>query len=293
MTEDERERSYRERLGRVLVHIETHLDEPLSLERLSAVAAFSKFHFHRQFSALYGLGVGRYVQLLRLRRASYRLAFRRHGILEVALASGYESHEAFSRAFKRAFGQTPSEFRAEPGWERWHTTLNELTSVRSRHMPTNIQPSDVEIVDFPETRVASLRHRGPAARLGDSLRRFIAWRRENGLPPQRAATFNIVHEGPDVPPGEGGYELCVAITRPVAPNDAGIVESSIPAGRCARLRHTGSDDTLPQSVDYLYATWLPASGEELRDFPLFFQRVRFFPEVPESEAVTDVFLPLR
>lgn len=160
-------------------------------------------------------------------------------------------------------------------------------------MTTTLQTNDVEIIEFPETRVAALPHRGPAARLGDSLRRFIAWRRENGLPPDRAATFNIVYDGPDVPAGEQGYDLCVAISRPVAPNDAGIVEKLIPAGRCARLRHTGSDDTLPATVDFLYATWLPQSAEALRDFPLFFQRVRFFPEVPEHEAITDVFLPLR
>jgi AraC family transcriptional regulator len=46
-------------------------------------------------------------------------------------------------------------------------------------------------------------------------------------------------------------------------------------------------------VIYLYAEWLPNSGEELRDYPLYFQRIRFFPDVPEHEAVTDIFLPLR
>jgi AraC family transcriptional regulator len=45
-------------------------------------------------------------------------------------------------------------------------------------------------------------------------------------------------------------------------------------------------------VRFLYATWLPASGQEPREFPLYLQRIRFFPDVPEHEAVTDVFLPL-
>ena len=68
---------------------------------------------------------------------------------------------------------------------------------------------------------------------------------------------------------------------------------TIPAGRCALLRHVGSDDQLGRSIRYLYANWLPASGEELRDFPLFMRRVTFFPDVPDSEAVTDIYLPLR
>jgi AraC family transcriptional regulator len=68
---------------------------------------------------------------------------------------------------------------------------------------------------------------------------------------------------------------------------------SIPAGRCAVLRHEGSDDHLGRSIRHLSAEWLPGSGEELRDFPLFMQRVAFFPDVPDSESVTAIYLPLR
>ena len=87
-------------------------------------------------------------------------------------------------------------------------------------------------------------------------------------------------------------DICCSAER-VAPNDAGVIEGLIPAGRCAMVRLTGSSDDLRPAASFLYADWLPRSGEELRDFPIFAQRVRFFPDVPEREAVTDVFLPLR
>ena len=58
------------------------------------------------------------------------------------------------------------------------------------------------------------------------------------------------------------------------------------------LRHVGSDDHLHAAIAYLYAQWLPRSGEEPRDFPLFVRRVRFYPDVSEHEAVVDIFLPL-
>jgi AraC family transcriptional regulator len=62
-----------------------------SVERLSEVAAFSKYHFHRQFTALFGVGIYRYVQLLRLKRAANRLALRHNSqIADISLASGYE-----------------------------------------------------------------------------------------------------------------------------------------------------------------------------------------------------------
>jgi len=71
------------------------------------------------------------------------------------------------------------------------------------------------------------------------------------------------------------------------------VAGAIPAGRCALLRLFGPDDGLDAAARFLYGTWLPQSGEEPREFPLFLRRVKFFPEVPESEAITDLFLPLR
>ena len=67
--------NYQARMRRVLDHIDRHLDADLDLDSLSAVAAFSKFHFHRQFTATFGLSVHRYVQLARMKRASHQLAY--------------------------------------------------------------------------------------------------------------------------------------------------------------------------------------------------------------------------
>src|SRR6187549_3401023 len=67
---------YHERFARVLEFIETRSEEPLSIDALSGVAAFSRHHFHRQFSNFLGMSAYRYVQFVRMRRASWRLAFR-------------------------------------------------------------------------------------------------------------------------------------------------------------------------------------------------------------------------
>ena len=281
---------YRARLRRVLDYIDAHLHDDLRVERLSCIAAFSKYHFQRQFSASYGVGVYRYIQMCRLKRAGYELAFRDGAVLQIALANGYEGPEAFARAFKKNFGQTPSDFREGPDWDAWHTAHRPLRELRSRTMTAESQPNGVRIVDFPTTRVAALEHRGHPNAMGDSVRTFIAWRRRNALSPDVSATFNVVyrHETDDC-----HYELCAATERDVPANDVGVIAKVIPGGRCALLRHVGSEDTLPASIDYLYAQWLPESGEELRDFPLYFQRVRMFPDAPEHEAVTDIFLPLK
>jgi AraC family transcriptional regulator len=280
------------RFRRVLDFVDAHLDEELTVDRLAAVAAYSKYHFHRQFSALYGVGVGELVQLLRLDRAAHDLAFRERSIIEVALDAGYESPEAFARALKRVTGQTPTELRKQPDWAAWDAALAPIRNVRRQHMKSEPQP--VRVTTFEETRVGVLEHRGDHGRIGDTIRRFIEWRRQNGLTPSTSATFNLLYGDPDTtPPDEFRLDLCAAVKGDVAENPYGVVGRTIPGGRCAVVRHIGSTDTLGETLKSLYSEWLPGSGEEPRDFPLFVQRIRFFPDVPEHEAITDVFLPLK
>lgn len=282
---------YRARFRKVLEFVDAHLDEDLCAQRLGTVAAFSPFHFQRQFSATFGVGVHRYVQLRRLKRATYALAFRAdRSVLDVALDSGYEAPEAFARAFKKNLGQSPSAFRDAPEWVAWHRLYEPLRDLRRHYMADEHGAERIRVVDFPTTRVAALTHRGAPQRMGDTVRAFIAWRRANGLAPNASATFNVVYQHED---DACHYDLCAATDREIAPNALGVVAKTIPGGRCALLRHVGSEDTLADAVNALYAQWLPRSGEEPRDFPLFFQRVSMFPDVPEHEAITDVYLPLK
>ena len=161
-------------------------------------------------------------------------------------------------------------------------------------MKAQHQNAQVRIVDFPHTPVAALAHHGDPARIGDTVRQFIGWRKEHKLPPRVSATFNIIHNNPaEVGPDAYHMDLCAATDITIAPNAYGVVQQAIPAGRCAVLRHVGSDDTIGDTVMHLYANWLPHSGEETRDYPLFFQRVSLFPDVPEDEMIVDIFLPLK
>jgi AraC family transcriptional regulator len=147
---------YYARMLRVVAYIDAHLDEDLALDVLAGVAAFSKFHFHRQFSALFGLGVGEAVQLVRLKRAAYDLAFRERSVLQAALDAGYESPESLARIFKKRFGQTPSDWRAAPDWIAGHAALTPLHELRRDIVNNAASTPEIRIVDFPETRVAVL-----------------------------------------------------------------------------------------------------------------------------------------
>ena len=114
MKEDTRQ-DYAERIIRVLVHIQQNLDDALPLEDLAAIAHFSPFHFHRVFTGMVGESVKQYVRRLRLERAAMRLKHGERPVTSIAFEAGYETHEAFTRAFRSAFGRSPSEFRAAGG----------------------------------------------------------------------------------------------------------------------------------------------------------------------------------
>ncbi|MBK8188123.1 MAG: GyrI-like domain-containing protein [Cellvibrio sp.] len=81
--------------------------------------------------------------------------------------------------------------------------------------------------------------------------------------------------------------------QPVETNLQGVISGKIPAGLCARICHQGSDAGLAAAVNYLYRDWLQESDYELRDFPLFFERVSFYPDVPETDRITHIYLPLK
>jgi AraC family transcriptional regulator len=102
---------YYARINDVRQYIREHIDEPLSREVLAAVAGFSVPHFHRIFTACVGENIAGYVRRVRMERAGRKLRMGAVDITEVALAAGYDTHAAFSKAFKQQFGLSPSEFR--------------------------------------------------------------------------------------------------------------------------------------------------------------------------------------
>ncbi|MHB8254454.1 MAG: AraC family transcriptional regulator [Acidiferrobacter sp.] len=284
-----RSKAYAKRFNKIFEFIEEHLDDNLSVDRLSRVAHVSMFHFHRQFAAYTGLGVSRYVQLLRLRCASTELAFRpKERVLDIALNAGFDSPEAFARAFKRVFGETPSAFRRKPQWHAWIICFVHPFLFRSPIM-------NVSIVSFPETRIAALEHRGAPGHVNATIQTFKAWRQQSGLSPvENSRTFGIPYANPDTtPPEQFRFDICGEVTSPVPNNEQGVVNKIIPGGRCAVVRHSGSPDRLGETIYPLYRDWLPSSGEEPRDFPIFFHYLSAYPETPDHTWQTDVYLPLK
>lgn len=280
---------YANRMIKVCDYIQSHLDDDLSLDKLSQVAYFSRYHFHRQFADFVGINVAKYIQISRLKRAAYQLVFEpKLRVIDIALQAGFESAESFSRAFKNYCQQSPSQFKQMPKWDIWNELIK-LTRIERQMM------MNVEVVEFVETKVAVLEHRGSPNLLNESIKTFIDWRKQSGLSPVKTSdTYGVPYNDPNVVSAdEFEFDLCGSVLADIPENEQGLITKTIPAGRCARVRHLGSRDDIDTPIYYLYGQWLPETDEELRNFPVFFHYINMFPEVDEHELITDIYLPLK
>ncbi len=99
------------RLQRALRHAAENTGRNVTLADLAAETNQSSFHAHRQLHAVLGETPKQFTLRLRLDRAAGALVSSRCSILDIALACGFQSHEAFCRAFRRRFRTSPSAWR--------------------------------------------------------------------------------------------------------------------------------------------------------------------------------------
>ena len=154
---------------------------------------------------------------------------------------------------------------------------------------------NTSIVNFNTTQIAVKEHRGSVQRLNDSVNIFITWRKSTHYSPiSSSRTFGLVYDDPhNTPANDFRFDVCGEVHQKIPKNPQGIINKIIPSGPCAKIRHHGSHDLMDHKVEYLYNTWLPASDQELRDFPCFFHYHNRFPDVSEHELITDIYLPLK
>lgn len=280
---------YKERIQRVIDFIGKHLNEELELEELCRVACFSKYHFHRLFTAYTGIPLMGYIKWLRLKRAAHQLiTLKEETIINIALDAGFETHESFSRAFKKACGQNPSEFRRQAIWENFENPPRQIHIKGEKIMKINIK-------ELPSIRLAVMEHRGDPIRLSDTLDKLITWAKVQpiNLKPKPGEAFGFgYHDPKDVEPKDFRFDLALKVPKDFKLNDQ-VIERTLPAGRYAVTLHKGSRDNIGDTIYSIYRDWLPQSGEELGDLPCIFCYQNFDHEVAETESLTEIWVLLK
>lgn len=255
-------------------HVLLHLGETLRLEDVAAVAGFSPFHFHRIFRALMGEPLQKFVKRVRLERAlSMMSRTPRPPLTDVANACGFSSPSDFTRSFKQRYGVAPSAFDVR----RWRDGRREEVRLAVQTMrfaadsPVryHIDPPvargenpdgfTVRFRDLPPRRVAYIRVLDPFKGTGvfDACNRLVAWAEARGL--ADGQWLGYMWDDPEVVALEDcRYDVGVVIG-PTDPTE-GVSVLDFPAMRVAEVRISGDLALESRALDWLFETWLPASG---------------------------------
>lgn len=291
---DATERSYRRRLLAVLAHVQEHLDDNLSLEGLANIAGFSRFHFHRIFLGMTGETIGAHIRRLRLSRAAYRLEFSESSVTDAALEAGYEAPEAFCRAFKAQFGESPRRFR-ELSRQRRKERMAQFFPFPEdfiTHQEGAIH-MDVVITRKPSLRVAYARAEGPYAKSSEEAwKKMIAWAGPKGLFGPQTSFIGVGHDDPStVAPEKLRYDACITVG-PEVSGEEEIQITELPGGEFATLVHKGPYEQLEKTYMWLYGSWLPASGWEASPRPGYEVYLNTPESTPTEELLTEINIPL-
>lgn len=259
------------------------------LAELGQAAQLSPFHFHRVYRALTGETIGRTVARLRLLRALQLLSDPARAVTDAALAVGYETPQAFARAFRQALDASPSELRAQPA--RLAGELARLSRAPvGEAVPTS--PLQVEVLSLEPFALAATRNTGDFADLAVAYEALIGWAAEHGLIEHIAGIYGVPQQDPrDTPPAECEFDCALAFSAETTAGD-GTVPLTLGGGLWARLRHVGPYAGLEPATDALLAEWLPHNGYALRDEPLFHHYLDDPEQTPEAVLRTDVYLPV-
>jgi AraC family transcriptional regulator len=288
---------YKRRIGQVLAHIQEHLDGPLALDELAALACFSRYHFHRIFKGMVGESVKEYVRRLRLERAASQLKLGSASVVEIALDAGYESHEAFTRSFKACFGAAPSHFRSirRRQFAAVSSGIHYRPGKTIRHFKTLHRGGnmDVKIQQLTPMRVAYLRHVGPYGEVGATWDRLLTILGKDGYLGGGTMLIGLCHDDPEVtPPSKIRYDACVTVGDDFAPS-GGIQVQTVAGGEYAMTTHNGPYNDVGRTYAELLGQWIPRSGRELRDVPCFEVYLNDPQSTAPEDLLTDIYAPLQ
>jgi AraC family transcriptional regulator len=252
--------NYRERINKVLLYINNHLGEKIDLAKMADMAHFSPFHFHRIMKAYLNESIGAYIIRVRLETAATLLLFANDPIGDIAWKMGYESPAAFTKAFQKRFGTSPSDYRQNKGSLEYNKIfMSDLKSIKMELKP--------KIKEIKPKKVIYIHSIGDYNELGPVWERLTKFMQKKKLFSFGTECLGLSYDDPEVTDTEKlRYDACFTVSKEVKP-EGEVGYKEIEGGLFAIFRHKGPYSKLSETYDQIYKNWLSTSGYELRDVP--------------------------
>jgi AraC family transcriptional regulator len=283
------QKTYFERIERVVSFLSNQVDNNPSLATLAAVAAISPFHFHRVYRAVTGETPSGTLRRLRLAKACVLLKDRTNSVTQVAFDVGYDSSQSFATAFRSGTGFSPTELRQNTA--KLDEILNLLSSPEETTDKEN-ESIEVKVVSLEPFKVIASRHLGPHKGLFTAYGELFNWAEKTDLVEKFKGIYGIPIDDPrGMPEKDCRFDCCFDFG-PDAAAGSGFTESHLGGGEFAVARHIGPYDGLEDKYDYLFGPWLNGSGYSLREQAFFNHYLQDPDTVPPEEWETDIYVPV-
>lgn len=278
------------RIERAVAFLGDHIADGPSLEQLAGIAGVSPFHFHRLYRAVTGETPAATVRRLRLARACRLLADTSKSVTDIAFDAGYESSQAFAKAFRELAGTTATAARREPG--RLQAVFEQLTATPGDERQPG-QLFDVRLVSVEPFKVIAFRHTGPQEGLFGAYGQLWSWAERTGRVEGFRGIYGVPVDDPvTIDPRDCRFDCCFDFG-PEATAEKEYSAQQLGGGLYAVVRHTGPYEGLDEKYDYLYGPWLAQSGRALDSRPAFNHYLSDPDALPPEQWETDIHLPLK
>lgn len=298
-TQQGNRQEYIERINRVLDYIEKNLDADLSLEVLAQQAFYSSFYFHRIFTAVVGETLSELITRKRMERvASILITQDQRAMRDLAFEYGFNSESAFSRAFKKYYGMSPTQFKkkqgkeqlskmgiAIPQSEKYLRRAEELT--KWLHMNAQIR-----IQELPEIQLAGIAQSGNFHEMVTLFQELMKWGVEKEVLDMEAfKAITLYHDNPRVTASEKArFSACVTVREPIKA-DGRIRPLQIEKGLYAVGHFTIDAQDFAKAWDSM-CIWVLDNGHAFRDGDFFEAYLNDASTHPEGKFIIDICLPV-
>ena len=277
-------------MGKAIWYIESHLGSEMSLTDVAQAAGLSKFHLVRAFNAYSGQSLMRYVRARRLSEAAKVLMSSSSGIIVIALDAGYNSHEAFTRAFGEQFGMTPDQLRQSRSLEKIQLMEPLKMSDTLNHKMTNL--SEPQIIQRDAMLIVGLKKRYNDITSAQMPSQWEAFQPHIGnIDTQKGnnVAYGILCNGDD----EGNIDYMTGVEVSQYPDALETLDClRIASQTYAVFRHEGHVSDISRTWKTIFGKWLPETSRKLVDAP---QMERYGEGFDPQSGVGDIeiWIPVR
>ena len=270
---------YVQRINKVVAYINNHLDETLDLKTLANEAALSDFHFHRIFKALKGEAIGGYITRLRLEATARLLRYTALTIEEIAFNIGYETPASLSKAFKKQYGISPTEYR----------TNKDTYIMKKEIINPDLALKTPKIVTLEPKNLIYVALTGAYGSLdyGKAYEQLWAVIKAQKLFTKGIESICISYDDPKITEGSlQRSDVCLAIHKSATPQEE-VSCKTLAGGKYAVIFYQGSYENLSQVYDTA-VRWVIDHEYTLREEPFFEKYLNDARRTPKEKLKTEI-----